>query len=100
MSICSLSPSGLALNIRTSSKVIEALVFDWRLTPIERLGGLAFLALVDPDTYECDASNSYVARTFGLSRDLLDLLERQKVPQSKVSANYRRKAARLIRPAP
>ena len=51
--------------------VIKQLVFDRRLTPAERLAGLAFLALVDPETYACDVSKSYVAQTFGLSRDMI-----------------------------
>jgi Zinc-binding domain of primase-helicase len=52
-------------------KVIKQLVFDQRLTPAERLAGLAFLALVDADTFECDASQYHVAQACGLSRDLL-----------------------------
>jgi Zinc-binding domain of primase-helicase len=58
---------------RARGEVIEQLVFDQRLTPAERLAGLAFLALVDPDSYECDASQRYVAQTFGLERKMLRL---------------------------
>lgn len=52
---------------RARGEVIQQLIFDQRLTPAERLAGLAFLALVDAD----NASQYHVAQACGLSRDLL-----------------------------
>jgi len=38
--------------------------------PAEHFAGWAFLSLVDPGTYESDASRCHVAPTFSLPRDL------------------------------
>ena len=51
-------------------KLIDRLVFDRRLTPAERLAGLAFLATFDPETCRCESQVS-VAQNCGLSRDML-----------------------------